>query len=110
VPLDGSVTLSDYVSYPGGDVEDVVGYSVTGLNPNVAFSGGQADLSILLLCQGTGSETIVFRIDGVNFSCGQTFTRRVNADSNTGAVRITATGGTATYVQWTLQAQAPRVN
>jgi uncharacterized protein YraI len=110
VALDGTAVVSDYVSYPGGDVEDVVGYSVTGLNPNVAFSGGQADLSIQLICQGTGTEYIVFRIDGVNFNCGQVFTRRVNADSNTGAVRITATGGTATYVQWTLQAQAPRVN
>jgi hypothetical protein len=110
VPLDGTVSLSDVVSYPDGDVEDFIGYSVTGLNQSVAFSGGQADLSFQLQCAGTGSENIVFRIDGQDYACGGTFTRRVNADSNTGGIRITATGGSGTYVQWTVIGSAPRTN
>jgi hypothetical protein len=110
IPLDETLTLSDAVSYPNGDVEDYIGYRVTGLNNSVAMPGGQADLSIILQCSGTGSEYIVFRIDGQDYACGDTFTRRVNADSNVGGIRITATGGSATYAQWTVIGSAPRVN
>lgn len=110
VPLDGNLTLSDYVSFPNGDVEDLVSYSVTGLNPTTALPGGQADLTFALSCSGTGTEHIVFTISGQQRTCGQTFTRRVNFDSNTGAIRVTATGGSGTYVQWTVIAAAPRVN
>jgi uncharacterized protein YraI len=112
VPLDGSASLSDYVSHPNGDVEDVVSYDTTGLNPNQALPGGRGQLSIALVCSGTGTNFITFRIDGQNFSCGQTFLRTVNADSDTGAVRITATnsGPEGTYVQWTLNATLTRLN
>ena len=110
VPLDGTAQIGDYVSYPNGDTEDQAGYRVSGLNPNVAFSGGQADLAITLQCSGSGTEYIEFRIDGQTYRCGQTFTRRVNFDSNTGGIRVVATGGSATYVQWTAVGTAPRVN
>ena len=107
VPLDGQDQKSDYVSYPNGDTEDVVSYRVDGLNNNVAFSGGQANLSIQLICNGTGDVTFI--VDGQNYACGQTFTRVVNADSNTGAVRIRATSN-GTYMQWTVIGSAPRTN
>jgi uncharacterized protein YraI len=112
VPLDGSASLSDYVSHPNGDVEDVVSYDTSGLNPNQSLPGGRGQLSIALVCSGTGTNFITFRIDGQNFSCGQTFLRTVNADSDTGAVRITATnsGPEGTYVQWTLNAALTRLN
>lgn len=111
VPLDGSVSLSDYVSFPNGDVEDVVSYDTSGLNPNSALPGGRGQLTIALVCSGTGTNYITFRIDGQNYTCGQTFQRIVNADSDTGAIRITATGADAagTYVQWTLNATLPRL-
>lgn len=109
IPLDGNLTLSDYVSYPNGDVEDVISYSVTGLNPSVAQSGGQANLTFVLVCTGTGTEHIVFTISGQTRACGQTFNRTVNFDSNNGAIRITATGGSGTYVQWSVVASAPRL-
>ncbi len=110
VPLDGTVSLTDVVSYPDGDVEDVVSYDVSGLNNSVALPGGRADLTFQLQCTGTGTEFIVFRIDGQNYTCGGTFHRTVNIDSRTGAIRITATGGTATYVHWTVVGSAPRLN
>jgi hypothetical protein len=111
VPLDGSASLSDFVSFPNGDVEDVVSYDTSGLNPNQALPGGRGQLTISLVCSGTGTNFITFRIDGQNYTCGQTFLRTVNADSDTGAVRITATGADAagTYVQWTLNATLPRL-
>lgn len=110
VPLDGSVSLSDFVSYPNGDTEDVVGYSVTGLNNNVALPGGQADLTLAFSCFGTGTQNVRFVVDGQTRTCGQSYVRRVNADSNTGAVRIQAFAGENTYVQWVINATAPRVN
>lgn len=110
VQLDGNASASDYVSYPGGDTEDVVSYRVSGLNPSVAFSGGQADLTFSFSCFGTGTQYISFIVDGQTKSCGQSHVRRVNFDSNTGGVRIRATGGEGTYVQWVVQATAPRTN
>lgn len=107
VPLDGSANLSDYVSFPDGDVEDVISYDTSGLNPNVAVSGGRGRLTIVLSCFGTGTQNITFRIDGQNYACGQTFFRDVNADSDTGAVRVIASG--PAYVQWALSATLPRL-
>ncbi len=112
VPLDQTVSVSDYVSFPSGDVEDFVSYDVTGLNNSVALPGGQADLTITASCFGTGTQNITFVADGgPPLGCGQTvLVRRVNIDSRTGGVRITATGGSNTYVQWVLTGSAPRVN
>ena len=59
---------------------------------------------------GEQAAPATFRIDGQTYRCGQTFTRRVNFDSNTGGIRVVATGGSATYVQWTAVGTAPRVN
>lgn len=110
VPLDGTVSISEVISYPNGDVEDVVSYDVSGLNNSVALPGGQANLSFQLVCTGTGTEYVNFRIDGQNYTCGGTFQRTVNADSKTGAIRITLNGGSASYVQWTVIGSAPRTN
>jgi uncharacterized protein YraI len=111
VPLDGTVSVTDFVSYPNGDTEDRVSYSVTGLNPNSALPGGRAQLVISVSCFGTGTNQLLIRADGQNYSCGQTvIDREVNFDSNTGAVIITATGGTNTYVQWVLTGTATRLN
>jgi hypothetical protein len=110
VPLDGQAQASDLVSYPDGDTEDVVVYDVSGLDTDPTAPGGRANLQIDLLCSGMGAEYIQFVIDGQTYTCGQRFTREVTFGSRTGSVRIKATGGTGTYVQWTLAGQAPRVN
>ena len=111
VELDGTATVSDVVSYPNGDTEDRISYSVTGLNNSVALPGGRARLIITLTCTGTNIEQLQVRGDGQNSACGQNvIDREVNFDSRTGGVQITAIGGTGTYVQWTLTARAERLN
>lgn len=111
VPLDGTTSLTDFVSYPDGDTEDRVSYNVSGLNANVALPGGRANLTISASCFGIGTEYITFTADGQTFACGQTVvTREVTFDSRTGGVRVNATGGQGTFVQWVLTASAARVN
>lgn len=111
VPLDSTVSITDFVSYPGGDVEDVVSYNTSGLNPNSALPGGIATMVFSFSCFGTGTQNINFRVDGNDRPCGGTYTRNnVNADSDTGAVRIQATGGTNTYVQWVVTVTLTRNN
>ncbi len=111
VELDGSASSADFVSYPGGDREDRVQYRVSGMNNNVALPGGQADLIITANCNGTGSQNIQFFVDGRTAGCGELILQRlVTADSNSGQVTITATGGEDTYIQWTLTATANRTN
>ena len=111
IPLDSTASTTDFVSYPGGDTEDMVRYSVTGMNTNTSLSGGRARLIINASCFGTGTANIQFFTGGQTFGCGQTIVdREVTADSNTGTVTITAVGGQNTYVQWVLTGTATRVN
>lgn len=111
IPLDNTASVLDFVSYPEGDTEDRVSYDVSGMNNNVAFSGGQARLVISVSCFGTGTEHITFFTGGQTYSCGDTVVdRTVTADSRTGSVLITAVGGEGTYVQWVLTGTATRTN
>jgi uncharacterized protein YraI len=111
IPLDSTASITDFVSYPGGDREDRVSYRVTGMNPSVAFSGGQARMVITASCFGTGTQNVTFFASGQTYSCGQTVVDRiVNFDSNTGGVTITAVAGPNTYVQWVLTATVTRTN
>jgi uncharacterized protein YraI len=110
INLDGAIVVSDYVSYPNGDTEDTIFYRVDGLNNSVALPGGQATYTVVLTCSGNGTQYIQMEMQGSTYGCGQVATRIVNADSNNGVIRIRATGGSDTYVQWTLNVTAPRVN
>jgi hypothetical protein len=111
VPLDGTVSTTDFVSYPQGDREDRVRFSVTGMNPNAALSGGRARLTIAASCFGTGTQEIRFVTGRQTYACGQTIVdREVTADSSSGSITITAVGGANTYVQWVLTGTAARVN
>lgn len=111
VELDNTASVLDFVSYPGGDREDRVVYDVTGMNPNVAFSGGRARMVISASCFGEGTQYIEFFTGGQTYSCGQTLVdREVTYDSDTGSVTITAVGGDATYVQWVLTGTVTRIN
>lgn len=111
IPLDSTTSTTDFVSYPGGDTEDRVRFSVTGMNPNAVLSGGRARLIISASCFGTGTQQVQFATGGQTFACGQTLVdREVTADSDTGQVTISATGGQGTYVQWVLTGTASRIN
>lgn len=109
IPLDGAATSSDYVSYPQGDHEDRVRFSVSGMNPSSAMPGGRARLIIVATCSGTGMQHVQFTSGTRTVGCGGTVVDRiVTADSDTGTVIILATGGEGTYVQWTLTGSAAR--
>lgn len=111
IPLDSTTSVTDFVSYPGGDTEDRVRWDISGMNPNAALSGGRARLIIAVSCFGTGTQNIQFFTGGQTFACGQTIVdREVTADSRTGQVTISAVAGQNTYVQWVLTGTATRVS
>jgi uncharacterized protein YraI len=111
IPLDSTASVTDFVSYPGGDREDRVRWDITGMNPNSSLSGGRARLILAVSCFGTGTQNITFFTGGQTYSCGQTIIdREVTYDSRTGQVTITAVAGEDTYVQWVLTGTATRVN
>jgi len=111
IPLDKTVSVTEFVSHPGGDTTDKVAYSVSGMNPTAGLSGGRARLVISASCFSTGVEHVQFFTGGQTYSCGQTLVdREVTADSDTGTVTINAIGGASTYVQWVLTGTATRVN
>lgn len=109
--LDTTSSITEFVSYPGGDVEDRVVYDVRGMNPNVAFSGGRARLIVAVSCFGTNTDQVQFFTNGQTYTCGQTIIdKEVTFDSNNGSVVITAIGGNGTYVQWVLTGTVTRIN
>jgi uncharacterized protein YraI len=111
IPLDSTASVTDFVSYPGGDTQDRVRWDISGMNPNAALSGGRARLTIAASCFGSGIENVTFFTGGQTFSCGQTLVdREVTYDSRTGQVTITAVGGSDVYVQWVLTGTAVRLN
>lgn len=111
IPLDTTASVTDFVSYPGGDTEDRVRWEITGMNANAALSGGRARLILAVSCFGQGTENIQFFTGGQTYSCGQTIVdQEVTYDSRTGQVTISAIGGEGTYVQWVLTGTATRLN
>ena len=111
IPLDSTASVTDFVSYPGGDTQDKVRWDISGMNSNSALSGGRARLTLAVSCFGSGTQNVTFFTGGQTYACGQTIVdREVTYDSRTGQVTITAVGGTNTYVQWVLTGTAVRVN
>ena len=102
IPANGHADMSDFVSYPQGDHQDRVAYSVSGLQ-----KGATAQLQLTLNCSGTGTTSIDVTADQQEYRCGDTVVNRtVTATDNSGTVLIAATGGKDTYVQWTLDGTA----
>ncbi len=103
-------SVSNVVSYPNGDTEDRLFFSTNNIN-NQGGSGTLVRQIFNFTCSGTGSEFMEFFSGGQTYGCGQTYI--INAagpDSDTGSIRIRATGGSATYVQWTILMQVERLN
>lgn len=97
------VSLTDAVSYPEGDTEDSVSYSV-----DRRFALGQ--LEIRAFCDGEGEENIEFfhSFKGETFNCDPTgvlvVDRLVGPDiPGFGTITITALGGEDTFVTWILE-------
>ncbi len=110
IALDSTASVTDYVSYPGGDREDRIRWDITGMNPNSVLPGGRAKLVLSVSCFGSGTENIEFFTGGQTYSCGQTIVdKEVTYDSRTGSVTITAVGGDSTYVQWVITGTATRL-
>ena len=100
---EGELTLTDVVSYPAGDTQDIVSYSV-----DRRFALGQ--LQITAFCDGPGEENIEFlhSFGGETFYCDPTGTlvvdRLVGPDiPASGTITIEALGGDDTFVAWILE-------
>jgi hypothetical protein len=111
IALDSTASVLDFVSYPGGDREDMVRWDITGMNQTSSLSGGRARLVLAVSCFGQNTNQVTFFTGGQTYSCGQTvFDQEVTFNSKTGTLTITAVGGQNTYVQWVLTGTATRVN
>lgn len=94
----GQATVSDAVSYPGGDTQDEIFWDVVDFD-SITTAG---DLEVIITCTGTGTQNVTFFSSGSNYSCGDVIERFVTNVSDSGLIRVTATSGTDTYVQYTL--------
>ena len=94
----GVVTHSDYVSYPNGDVEDEIFWNVVDFD-STTFAG---TLEVIITCTGEGASNLNFFSSGSNYACGDIISRTVTNDSDSGLIRVTATGGDNIYVGYTL--------
>lgn len=94
----GQATLGDAVSYPDGDTEDEIFWDVVGFD-SITTAG---NLQVVITCTGDGTGNVTFFSSGSNYACGDTFTQFVTNDSDSGLIRVTATSGDNTYVQYTL--------
>lgn len=111
IPLDSTVSRTDFVSFPQGDTTDRLNYSDTGMNQTPGISGGRARLVLSVSCFGVGIDQIVVRTGGQQYGCGQIVVdKEVTALSNTGSIEVEAVGGACTYVQWVITGTATRVN
>jgi len=111
VLLGNTVSVSDFVSYPNGDTEDVVSWDVSGMEEDTSSPNGRAHLVIIATCFGDDTDTVEFIIDGQFYQCGDTlFDDDVTFDTKTGSVTITAFKGEDTYTQWVLTGTATRLD
>jgi hypothetical protein len=108
VPLGNTVSVSEFVSYPNGDTEDVVNWDVIGMDSDSADE--RAQLVITATCFGDDTASVEFTISGQIYNCGDTLVdEAVTIDSKTGSIIIMAFSGEDTYVQWVLTGSATRL-
>lgn len=100
IPLNTTLSSTEFVSFPTGDSQDRVAYSIPGV-----FTS--ARLTVSAACFGSNTEHISFTTGGSTYACGDTvIDKLVTSDSDTGSIVIEATGGDCTYVQWVLTGTA----
>lgn len=107
-------SVSDSISYPNGDTEDSISYTLTDYD-SVTTS---AELRWTLFCNGD-TENVSFRRGNREVGgCNSSYTETINAGNGSGGgsaranFNIVYTGGDGAYVSWTLQVEtiscAPR--
>jgi len=111
IVLGGTTSVSEFISFPDGDSEDMILWDITGMSEIPSEADGRAQLVINATCFGDATDTVEFVIDDDVFACGETLVdREVRFEDKTGEVTIRLTGGDNVYVQWVLQASATRIN
>jgi len=111
IVLGGTTSVSEFVSFPEGDREDMIRWDITGMSESVSSPNGRAQLTINATCFGNATDTIQFTVGTSTFECGDTIVdREVTFDTKTGSVTIEALSGENIYVQWVLQASATHLN
>ena len=102
---DSGQQVSSDISYPQGDTEDTVNYTITGYD-SVTF---RADFSWTLFCNGDTEGVELLRGNRVVGGCNSTYTESINAGNGNGggnaraSFTIRYTSGSDSYVNWTLQ-------
>ncbi|MDQ7027040.1 MAG: SH3 domain-containing protein [Anaerolineae bacterium] len=107
-------SVSDSISYPNGDTEDSISYTLTDYD-SVTTS---AELRWTLFCNGDTQNVSFRRGNREVGGCNSSYTERINAGNGSGGgsasanFNIVYTGGNGAYVTWTLQVEtiscAPR--
>lgn len=107
VPLDSTVSVTNFVSFPLGDTSDQIMWDVKGMELENGSTVDVVRLVISATCFGEGTENIEFEVGNQVFGCGDTLVDQdVTLDSRTGLITITAVAGADTYVQWVLRGSA----
>ena len=102
---DSGQQVSSDISYPQGDTEDTVNYTITGYD-SVTF---RADFSWTLFCNGDTEGVELLRGNRVVGGCNSTYTESINAGNGNGGGNARASftiryvSGSDSYVNWTLQ-------
>lgn len=98
------VTISDVISYPGGDTADRIRYQVSGFSQSI-FS---AEVLITITCSGPGAENAMVAPNfgrNVPRPCsGYSRTVRHTNDSDFGNYEVFLESGNDAYVTWTMTA------
>lgn len=111
VVLGGTTSVSEFISFPDGDTEDMVMWDINGMSQIPSERNGRAQLTIIATCFGDVLDTVEFIVDGDVFGCGDIIVdREVRFGSKMGEVEIRATAGENIFVQWVLQASATRIS
>lgn len=111
VLLGNTVSVSDFVSYPDGDTEDVVSWDVSGMEDDTSAPNGRAHLIITATCFGDDTSSVEFVIDDQIYECGDTLVDEdITFNSKTGSVTIIAFRGEDAYTQWVLTGTATRLD
>ena len=102
---DSGQQVSSDISYPQGDTEDTINYTITGYD-SVTF---RADFSWTLFCNGDTEGVELLRGNRVVGGCNSTYNESINAGNGNGggnaraSFTIRYTSGNNSYVNWTLQ-------
>ena len=110
VLLGHTVSVSDFVSYPNGDRDDLVNWDISGMDEDPSDANGRAHLIITATCFGDDTTSLEFTVGDQIYQCGDILVDEdINFDTKAGSVMITAFRGEDAYTQWVLTGTATRL-